>query len=326
MALEPRFITAVPTPLEEEDTLHAAGLSAVIADQLRAGIDGLLVAGTMGAMQLLSDETYHDLVLHSVREAGGRCELLIGAGDTSFSRTLQRIRFLNTLDIDGVVVLAPYMSSPTQAELRSYFKALADETRAPLFLYDHPHSTRVKLSLETVLDLASHPNIRGIKCSDDPSYMRQLSDMIGDRFRVVIAAPLLMDMFLRQGMNEHLDGVYCLCPQQIVEIGRAAARGDWQAAAKGQQGLCAIMRLLVRFGVWPAINALLNYQGVPGKLRPRPFLSWDERETETFFADIETRACLAFLSDRAVVKTWVEKNGSPARREREAVPLAKAEA
>jgi 4-hydroxy-tetrahydrodipicolinate synthase len=123
---------------------------------------------------------------------------------------------------------------------------LAEEARAPLFLYDHPQSTRVNLALDTVVKLSGHPNIRGIKCSDNPSYMRQLLDLTGDRFRVILAAPLLMDVFLRHGAREYLDGVFCLCPSQVVRIGRAAAEGNWQTAANLQQRLNALVRLLTR--------------------------------------------------------------------------------
>jgi hypothetical protein len=55
------------------------------------------------------------------------------------------------------------------------------------------------------------------------------------------------------------------------------------------------MQLLLRYGVWPAFQALMNRQGVPGKIRPRPFGTWSAEETETFFSDTETQAALAWL-------------------------------
>jgi 4-hydroxy-tetrahydrodipicolinate synthase len=305
MALAPQFFTAIATPLNTDDSLHEESLRIEIAHQLHAGIHGLLVAGTMGAMPLLSDETYQDLVRWSAEFARGRGELLVGAGDTSFSRTVQRIHFLNTFPIDGVMVTAPYYAQTTQEELLDYFTALADESHAPLFLYDHPQSTRVKLAMDTVATLADHPNIRGIKCSDDPAYMRQLLDRIGDRFRVLIAAPLLMDVFLRYGACELLDGVFCLCPSQVVRMGRAATEDDWQTAARMQQGINELTQLLIKYGVWPSFNALLNQIGVPGKIRPRPYRMWGATETELFLADTETQAVLSFLSDSTVVDPTV---------------------
>jgi 4-hydroxy-tetrahydrodipicolinate synthase len=296
MPFKPRFITAIATPLNPDDSLHEEGLEIEIADQFNAGIDGLLVAGTMGAMQLLPDETYQQLVRWSLEFADGRGEVLVGAGDTSLGRTLERIRFLNEQRIDGVVVLAPYFTLPTQEELLDYYRALAEASRAPLYLYDIPQVTRAKLEIDTVLRLAEHPNIRGIKCSDEPTYARQLIDLIGDRFRVLMAASLLLDVFLRQGVREHLDGIFCLCPRQIVALGRAAQREDWTTATHLQQELNRTFRLLRARGLWPAFTALMNALGMPGRFRPRPYRQWDRAETSRFLGDAETQAVLAFLS------------------------------
>lgn len=292
---KPNFITAIATPLREDDSLHEEGLEKLIDFQLQAEIGGLLVGGTMGLMQLQTPDTYRLLMRRSIDFADGRTELLAGAGDVSFSNTCQRIEFLNTLPLDGVVVLPPYLIHFRQDELIDYYRSLAGLSRAPLYLYDLPQITHVKLELDTVLAIATHPNIRGIKCSDEPSYARQLIDLIGDRFRIVMAAPLLMDVFLRQGVMEHLDGVYCLFPRQVVGIGEAAQEQDWERAAHLQQGINRTMRLLRKHGLWLAFTALMNTIGVPGRMKPRPHRQWDASETRTFLEDEETQAILRFL-------------------------------
>src|SRR5579862_3952810 len=103
------LITAIGTPLNEDEELHIEGLEAQIEDQWANGMTGLLVGGTMGAMQLLSDKAYHALVDHSIRCSRGRGEILVGVGDASYARTLQRIVVLNKKQADGAVVLCPYL-------------------------------------------------------------------------------------------------------------------------------------------------------------------------------------------------------------------------
>ena len=76
-------ISAVTTPLHEDDSLHVEGLEAHLEEQWQAGIDGLLVAGTMGLMQLLTDRTYADLIEHALRISAGRGEIMVGVGDAS---------------------------------------------------------------------------------------------------------------------------------------------------------------------------------------------------------------------------------------------------
>jgi len=170
------FISAIGTPLEEDECLHEEGLRAELEDQWRHGIHGILAAGSMGAMQLLTDATYRRLVKACVEVTAGRGEILIGAGDTGFARTRERIRFLNGCRIDDVAVLAPYFWRFGQVELTEYYRALADESKAPLYLYDLPQVTGTKLATETILALAGHPNIRGAKMSCEFPLARHVID------------------------------------------------------------------------------------------------------------------------------------------------------
>jgi len=103
-----KMITALGTPLTADEQLHLPGLEAHIHDQLNHGINGFLVAGTMGLMQLLMDSTYRRLVEQSVHFNAGKAEILVGVGDTSYVRTRDRIRMVEEFNIDGVVVISPF--------------------------------------------------------------------------------------------------------------------------------------------------------------------------------------------------------------------------
>ncbi|HEV2294455.1 MAG TPA: dihydrodipicolinate synthase family protein [Tepidisphaeraceae bacterium] len=283
------LISAIGTPLNDAELLHEDGLAAHIDDQWSNGISGLLVAGTMGLLQLLRDETYAALVRRSVEFSRGKGEILVGAGDCGFARTRERILFLNTQDVDGVVVLAPYFLTFTQPELLDYFNALAGESRAPLYLYDLPQRTRCKIELPTALALSKHSNIRGIKCSDQPTYARELRDALGaegdEQFRIVIAQAAMVDIFLRGGFREHLDGMFAIAPHWTVEIGRCAQRGDWEAAAVFQRRLNALQHLVIRYGVFPTMTVVLNARGIPGTYAPRPLKPLDSATRDLLLAD-----------------------------------------
>jgi 4-hydroxy-tetrahydrodipicolinate synthase len=288
-----RLITALGTPLTQDEGLHEEGLAAHVAEQWSAGVDGLLVAGTMGVLQLLRDDTYAQLVRRCLHLTNGAAELLVGAGDCGLSRTLDRIEFLNTQKIDGVVVLAPYFFTFGQDELIEYYRTLADAARAPLYLYDLPQRTRCKMELATVLELAKHPNIRGIKCSDEPSYARDLRDAleaqgidIGERFRVIIAQSAMVDVFIRSGFREHVDGMFALAPRTTVAIARHAQRGEWEAAERCQRQLNALRHLIVRYGVFASMTAILNARSISGSFAPRPFKSLDPAAREAFLAEV----------------------------------------
>lgn len=280
------FISAICTPLTAADMLHEEGLASHLDAQWSNGIQGVLVAGTMGLMQLLRDDTYQSLCRRSVELTKGRGEVMIGAGDTSLSRTLARVEFLNSLKgVDAVVALSPFFMPFSQSELFDYFTAVADASKVPLYLYDVPHWTRSKIEQPTVVRLAEHPNIKGIKCSDQFVSTRLLMDAVPDRFRVIVAQPLLVDTLLKFGVGQHLDGLFALAPKWTHAMGTAADRGDWETAALYQRKIAQIALLLPKYGVFAASTAMLNGQGTPGRCGPRPYQLLNEQATAQFLAE-----------------------------------------
>jgi len=292
-----RLISALCTPLNDDGSLHVDGLAAHLDDQWRHGIAGVLVGGTMGLMQLLDDETYRELVHHSVRLARGRGEILVGVGDTSLTRTLSHIRYVEQFDIDGVVVLSPYFYQLGQAELIAYFEGLADRSEKPLFLYDLPGRTKTTLELDTVLQLAKHPNIHGIKCSGEYTGTRRLMDRVGDTFRVVPAQPLLVDMLVRCGVRENLDGVFAILPGLAVSIVEAAEKGDHASAAARQSDLTEFLHLIVgKYPLFPACTVVLNARGVPGRVHPVPMKTLDASQASKLLDEPLLRRLLGAAS------------------------------
>lgn len=276
------FINAICTPLSEDESVHSEGLEAHIADQFEHGIEGVLVGGTMGMMQLLRDSTYRELVQQSVELSAGKGEVLVGVGDTSYSRTKERIEFVNQFDIDGVVVLAPFFILPTATQLVDYYKAVADVAKAPVYLYDLPAITRVDFSMDTYLELQEHPNIHGAKISGRFAFTRQVRDQLDPEFRVIIAEPEITDVLLRAGFQELLDGIYSIAPHWLQALRDAAAVEDWDVAAEYQQRITRLRTMLTRFGnVMATCSALLNIHGIPGKTHfsPSPALT-DEQVAE----------------------------------------------
>jgi dihydrodipicolinate synthase/N-acetylneuraminate lyase len=277
--------SALGTPLTESESLHQSGLAAHIEAQKRAGIDGLLVAGSMGVMPLLSTTTYCELVRVCAQE-WQQGELLVGVGDLSLARTKDRLAMLDEFKVDGVVVMAPYFMKFSTPELVDYFTFVANVSRRPVYLYDLPQRTGVALSVETVLRLSEHPNIVGIKCSGDVAQIRRLVDSLnGANFRVIIAHPMLIDVLLRSGFNEHVDGIFSIAPQLARQIECEACVGNWEGAALKTRLLNDLLMTVVSYGVFPAMTELLNWQSVPGNFAPMPSSKLTPESRERLLAE-----------------------------------------
>lgn len=282
----PYVISAIGTPLDDDEHLHQGGLEAHLEQQRAAGIDGILVAGTMGLLQLLRDTTYEQLVRESSRLWNRPGELLVGIGDASLARTRDRLTFVNQFPVGGVVALAPYFIKFSQQELIAYYRALADESRSPLYLYDLPQRTGTSLEIDTVVQLSRHPHIAGIKCSGDIGQARLLKESLPDTsFRIIVAQPLLIDVLTRAGVQQHLDGIYAVVPGWVQEISDLIEGEQWDATALRVKRLAELLKVFHRYGVFQSMTELLNAMGVPGNFAPRPHAKFDERQRRSFLEE-----------------------------------------
>lgn len=279
MSKIPGITTAIGTPLTEDEQLHEEGLEIQIADQANHGIDNILVAGSMGAMQLLTNETYKQLIKCSVELWKDKGEILVGAGDAGFARSRDRILYINNFKIDGIAVLAPYFWNFGQAELVDYYSQLADISKAPLYLYDLPAVTGTKIAMETFLKLAEHPNINGAKVSCDFDFSRQLIDTVGDDFRVIVAQPNITDILWRHGVKEQLEGIWAITPGWIAGLVQAAEKEDWQTAKQFQLKITELRNLLPKYG-FASFTNMMNARGIPGNFVPCPFARLTKKQNE----------------------------------------------
>jgi 4-hydroxy-tetrahydrodipicolinate synthase len=131
------------------------------------GISGLVVCGSTGEAAALGDEEQLDVLETVMREAAG-LPIVFGLSGYHLGKTAARIKTLGTLGIAGILLSAPHYIRPAQRGLIDWFTMLADVSTVPLVVYDIPYRTGVEIKLETLLTLASHPNICAVKdcCGD----------------------------------------------------------------------------------------------------------------------------------------------------------------
>ncbi|MEX0792495.1 MAG: dihydrodipicolinate synthase family protein [Pirellulaceae bacterium] len=279
-----RLTSAICTPLHPDGTLHGEGLRAHIEAQLTAGIDGILVAGTMGLMQLQTDATYARLIEESFASVARRCELWVGVGDASFARTLTRIRVAERHAVDGLVVLTPYFLNFTEAELIRYFLELAEASTKPLFLYDLPTLTGTALSMELIERVIEHPNIHGLKCTRTWEWTTELYGRFGNRTRVIPAQPERVADLVRLQVSDNLDGLFAIFPNQSRALADAADRGDWAEADRIQADISAFLVTAREKSLFGAVTVVMNALEIPGEMAPAPISQLSDADAQELLA------------------------------------------
>src|SRR3954471_15112639 len=148
--------------------LDQPSLRRMVRHYLSHDIDGLIVAGTTGESLTLEPGEIETLVF-TVREEARRLKSLpicLGLGGSNTTALLNTLARTAAWPIDGYLISCPFYSRPSQRGLELHFSALADRAVHPVLLYNIPYRTGVNLGNDSMLRLADHPNIVGLKdCS-----------------------------------------------------------------------------------------------------------------------------------------------------------------
>jgi 4-hydroxy-tetrahydrodipicolinate synthase len=156
-------LTAMVSPMTDTgkvDVDAAARLAVRLVDE---GNDGIVLSGTTGEASATHAPEKVDLVRAVVEAVGDRAAVLSGAGSNDTAHAVRMAEQAAEAGADGLLVVSPYYSRPTQEGLAQHFEAVADATDLPVMLYDVPARTVVRIRPETYERVAAHPRIVATK-------------------------------------------------------------------------------------------------------------------------------------------------------------------
>jgi 4-hydroxy-tetrahydrodipicolinate synthase len=156
-------ITALATPFNVAGELDLDAWERLLQQQLDAGTQAIVVAGSTGEAAALYDVEFDLLLRSAVEFIAGRIPVLAGTGLSNTAKTVEQTRRAAALGADAALVVTPPYVRPTQAGLVAHYRAIADDNALPIVLYNVPGRTGGDLLPETVAELCGHSRIVGIK-------------------------------------------------------------------------------------------------------------------------------------------------------------------
>lgn len=157
--------TAVITPFTADGSkIDFTRLETQIQAQAAGGVTGIVISGTTGESPTLEHAEYEELVHKAIPMCRKhKLMAIVGTGSNSTAHAVAMQRFAAAAGADAGLSVNPYYNKPTQEGLYRHFMAVADASAMPVVLYNVPARTSVALTLDTILRLGEHPNIRAIK-------------------------------------------------------------------------------------------------------------------------------------------------------------------
>ena len=153
---------ALTTPFKDGKVDETAFRS-FIEWQITEGSDGLVPCGTTGESPTLSHEEHQKVTEICIEVTDGRIPVIAGAGSNSTEEAISLAQHAKTAGADAVLVVTPYYNKPTQAGLFAHYKAINDNAKIPIIIYNIPGRSIIDMSVETMADLSKLDYIVGVK-------------------------------------------------------------------------------------------------------------------------------------------------------------------
>jgi 4-hydroxy-tetrahydrodipicolinate synthase len=224
---------AATTQFAEDLSVDYDATAGVQDALIRDGVDGLILLGTCGENNSLEPDEKRAILERARGTVAGRVPVVTGVSELTTSRAVAFARDAEALGVDGLMVLPAMVYVPTEEELYTHFKKVAEATSLPIMLYNNPPAYRVSISARVLEKLADIPNIVAVKESaPDPRRFTDLINIFGDRY--VLMAGLddvaLEGMIL--GAHGWVSGLTSAFPQESVALIAALQKGDIEEARR----------------------------------------------------------------------------------------------
>lgn len=144
-----RVLTAMATAFHEDGSVDLDGTARIAAHLVDHGHDGVVVSGTTGESPTTTVAEDGE-ILAAVKDAvGDRATIVAGVGTNSTAHSTELARQAEKIGVDGLLLVTPYYSKPSQAGVLHHFRGVVHATDVPVMLYDVPGRTATQISLDT---------------------------------------------------------------------------------------------------------------------------------------------------------------------------------
>jgi 4-hydroxy-tetrahydrodipicolinate synthase len=280
--------TVLITPFTEDGArVDVGALRRLVSWQIEQGIHGLIPLGSTGEFLSLTRDERTAVIETVVSETRGRVPVLIGTGAEWTDEAVALSKEAEAMKADGVLVIPPFYSTPTDDELFRHYQRIGEAIGIPIMVYNNPATANVDLTPPLVARLATIDNVRYLKESTlEVTRVRDIVELCGDRL-TVFAGILGYESFWL-GAQGWVAVCSNLIPKMSAELFELVVeRKDKDRALALYRRILPIVRWVGGHRYVSASKAGLAMMGLPvGAPRP-PRLPLPEAEAARLRADLD---------------------------------------
>jgi 1-pyrroline-4-hydroxy-2-carboxylate deaminase len=224
---------ALTTKFTADDELDLHLFKKNLDAQLAAGVNGIVLGGTLGEASVLSTEEKEELVKFAVDACAGKLPVVLNIAEGSTKEALQQAEYAKAWGAKGIMMLPPMRYKSDHRETVTYFKTVAHATELPIMIYNNPVDYKIEVTLDMFDDLQVCKNITAVKESTrDVSNVTRMKNRFGDRYKILCGVDTIAMEELCLGADGWVAGLVCAFPKETVTIYNLVKAGKIEEATK----------------------------------------------------------------------------------------------
>jgi 1-pyrroline-4-hydroxy-2-carboxylate deaminase len=222
---------ALTTKFTADEELDLPAFTANLQAQLDAGVDGIILGGSLGEASTLSNGEKDALVRTAVEYADGRVPVVLNIAEGATREAVRIAKAAVGQGVSGLMLLPPMRYKADERETCAYFKAIATATDLPIMLYNNPIDYKIEVTLHMFDELVDLPTIQAVKESTrDVSNVTRLRNRFGDRISILCGVDTLAMEELLMGADGWVAGLVCAFPRETVAVYQLVKEGRIEEA------------------------------------------------------------------------------------------------
>lgn len=266
MPLDQRFKgvgAALITPFDEQNEIDYPGLKRLIDLVTEGGTDYLVVQGTTGESPTVTSKEKRDILAFTIQNNYKKLPIVYGIGSNDTQSVLNTIKETDFTGVDAILSVCPYYNKPTQEGIIAHFTAIADASPVPVLLYNVPGRTVINMKADTIVKLAAHPNIIGIKdAGGSIEQSMELASRVPNDFLLLSGDDNLVTTMVSVGWHGVISVIANAFPKEFHDLTWAALEGRFKDAAKLQLAFLEFDTLLYIESNPVGIKKCLEIKGI----------------------------------------------------------------
>lgn len=222
---------ALTTKFNNNDELDLDMQSKNTKAQLAAGVDGLILGGSLGEASTLRADEKEILLKSTLEVAANKVPVLLNIAESSTAEAVRQAVNAEQWGADGIMLLPPLRYSSDARETVTYFKEVAKAISIPIMIYNNPVDYKTEITLDMFEELESIDNIQAIKESTrQVSNITKFKNRFGDRFAIFCGVDTIATEEMMMGAEGWVGGLVCAFPAETVAIYRLIKNNRFEEA------------------------------------------------------------------------------------------------